>query len=47
MDDLNYGDPGHGIFQVAMRAVSEAIAELDRIGAAEALLRDDFVHALT
>ena len=41
VDDLNDGNPGQSILQIAMRADGEMIADLDRIRPAEALLLDD------
>ena len=41
VNDLNYGDPGQSILQIAMRADSEMVADLDRIRPAETLLLDD------
>ena len=44
--DLNDRNSGQGVLQVAMRADGEMVADLDRIGPAEALLLDDVGHAL-
>src|SRR5258708_20590380 len=46
MDDLNQGNPGQSILQIPMCAVSEMIADLDRIRPAEALLLDDSGNSL-
>ena len=47
MDDLNQGNSGQSIFQIAMGALGEMIADLDRIGSAEALLLDDIGNSLS
>src|SRR2546421_2134998 len=41
VNNLNHGNPGQGFLQIAMRAQSEMIADLDRVRAAETLLLDD------
>ena len=46
VDDLNHGDPRQSFFQVAMRAVNEMVAELNRIRPAEPLLLDDLGNPL-
>ena len=46
MNDLNDGNPRQCILQVAVRAVSEMIADLDRIRTAETLLLDDLGNPL-
>ncbi len=46
MDDLNYGNPSQGLFQIAMCADRQVIADLDRIRSAKALLFDDVCNSL-
>ena len=46
VDDLNDGNPGQSILQIAMRSVGEMIADLDRIRPAETLLLDDVGNPL-
>src|SRR6266852_2322558 len=45
MYDLDDGNPRQCVLQIAMRALGETIADLDRIRAAEVLLLDDDVDA--
>ena len=47
VNDLNDGNPGQSILQLAMRAQTEMIADLDRIGPAETLLLDDVGNLLS
>src|ERR1700686_1854980 len=47
VNDLNDGNPRQSILQVAMRADSEMIADLDRIRPAETLLLDDLGNSLS
>jgi hypothetical protein len=47
VNDLNHGNPGQSILQVAMCADSEMIADLDRIRPAETLLLDDVGNPLS
>ena len=47
MNDLHHGNAGQSVFQVAMRADSEMIADLDGIGPAETLLLDDVGNPLS
>jgi len=46
VDNLNEGNSGQGLLQIAMRTEEEMIAELDRIRPAEALLLDDVGYSL-
>src|ERR1700730_12155535 len=46
VNDLNHGNPGQSILQIAMRADGEMIADLDRIRPAETLLLDDVMNIL-
>ena len=47
MDDLNDGNSRQSVFQIAMRALDEMIAELDGIRSTEALLLDDVGDSLS
>jgi len=46
MDDLDDFDSGESGFEVAVRAVGEVIDDLNCVGAADAMLGDDFVDGL-